>query len=141
MWDDLTHFLALVAAIGMSASFQILYPDAFFLTDLERGFGTPISPAATVELWTKDKRVQHALISMFLVSTWLVKITFMLFYRELFKINRKFMIAWWAVLAFVVLSWWAVFGSTVLAACGRVQDMLNFGGYSLCFETRGEMKC
>lgn len=126
LWDDCTHLIALLALIGMNIAFQLLYPDAFFLTDVERGLGTPISPAAAIVLWTRDKRYQYALISMFLVSTWFVKFTFMLFYRELFKINANFMRAWWGVLVFVVLGWWVGFVLNILTSCGDTADAYNF---------------
>ena len=118
LWDDLTHSVALTAFIGMLVAFQLLYPDTFFLTNVERGFGTPVTQQQALVIWARDKKYQYALVSMFLVSVWFVKLTFMLFYRQLFKINAVFMRVWWATLAFVLLSWVISFVLTILTSCG-----------------------
>jgi hypothetical protein len=124
-WDDLAFFVAVLTMIGMSVALQLLFPDTYFLTSVQRGFSTPVSPEETATTWLRDRKYENAIVYCFLISTWFVKISFMLLYRELFKINKTFMKAWWIVLGIIVVTFWA-WVALFATSCGEPKDNLNF---------------
>ena len=56
--------------------------------------------------------------TLFFSCIWAVKMGFMVFYRNLFWVSKRFRVAWWAVLVFVLLAY-LVCVVSALTQCGK----------------------
>ncbi len=129
MWDDLTHLLALLCMIAMVGLLQSLFRDGYYITAIERQLIPPPSAQTYVTLFVRFRRRSDGVALLFFSGTWLVKLTFLLFYRIIFDINRNFRKAWWAVLVFVFVTYWITVAG-VLTQCGPAQYSFNIGRHS-----------
>lgn len=107
-WDDVAHGVALILFIAEAAS----------------ATGAIGVVNAALDKNNHDPQKYHSYYQLNVAFTiigfscfYAVKFTFLLFYRLLFKHQKGFLRAWWAVLVFTFLSYWvAIAGS--LVACG-----------------------
>lgn len=123
-WDGLTHLLALLSMVTMVALFQTLFRDGYYITAIERHLAPPPTQEAFIELYIRFRRRSDAIALLFFTSTWLVKVTFLLYYRSIFQINKNFRRAWWVVLGFVFVTYWVTFAG-VLTQCGPAKNSFN----------------
>lgn len=56
---------------------------------------------------------------------WLVKISFLLFYRQLFRTSAQFRKIWWAVLAFTLATFWVPIAG-VLVNCAHAKTLADY---------------
>lgn len=61
---------------------------------------------------------------------WLVKLSFLLFYRFLFQSSATFKKVWWAVLAFTLLTFWVPIAG-VLSTCAGADSVAAYGKHSI----------
>lgn len=126
-WEDLSHLLALVTMIGTIACYQAFLPNVYYFIQVERELVRPPSQRELLELYIRDWKLQYTTTVLWLATTWLVKLSFLLFYRDLFRVDRNFMRAWWAVLTVIFLTWWTCIAGTVwVMNCGSLKDSLKF---------------
>ncbi|MCJ1475159.1 hypothetical protein MMC13_003819 [Lambiella insularis] len=82
--------------------------------------------------------------NFFLYSTfWLVKFSFLMFYRHLFDISTAFRRAWWVVLAFTFVTLWVPLGGLfgVCAGATTVADFTYCNGVNAQRSQRLEYTC
>ncbi len=125
-WDNLTHLLALLAMVTMVALLQTLFRDGYYITAIDRQLVPNPDRAAFVELYIRFRRRSDAIALLFFTSTWLVKLTFLLYYRSIFKISKNFRKAWWAVTIFVFITYWVTVAA-VLTQCGPAKNSFSLG--------------
>lgn len=126
MWDDLTHILALGTFIASVALYQTVFRDGYYIEGLQRKLTPLPSQEVYVDLYA---RFQHRAIAVTILSCttlWLVKATFLLFYRQIFWIDEPFRKAWWAVTFFIIITYWATVAG-VLVRCGSVENIFSIG--------------
>ncbi|MCJ1383475.1 hypothetical protein MMC17_006589 [Xylographa soralifera] len=104
-WDDATHLLALVVLVAYVATYTAMFPINYAVEDWVTGNGEMPS-AAVLELYL---HYEMAVWLLFWVIIYLVKFSFLLFYRSIFGVSRMFTKAWWAVTIFTFLTFWACF--------------------------------
>ena len=104
-WDDATHLLALVVLVAYVATYTAMFPINFAVEDWVTGNGEMPS-VAVLELYL---HYEMAVWLLFWVIIYLVKFSFLLFYRSIFGVSRTFKKAWWAVTVFTFLTFWACF--------------------------------
>ena len=125
-WDDLTHLLALLSLVAMVGLFQSLFRDGYYITAIERGLIPTPSLEIYTNLFVRFRHRSDGIALLFFTSTWLVKLTFLIFYRSIFRVNKNFRKAWWAVLVFVIISYWITIAG-VLTQCGPAKYSWNLG--------------
>lgn len=125
-WDGVTHLLALLAMIAMVGLFQSLFHDGYYITAIQKKLLPQPSQQMFVEIYVRFKKRSNGIALLFFTSTWLVKISFLLFYRGIFEINKNFRRAWWAVLTFVFVTYWVTVAG-VLTQCGPTQNSYSLG--------------
>ncbi|MCJ1389046.1 hypothetical protein MMC18_001900 [Xylographa bjoerkii] len=104
-WDDATHLLALVVLIAYVATYTAMFPINYAVEDWVTGNGE--MPSVTdLELYL---HYEMAVWLLFWVIIYLVKFSFLLFYRSIFGVSRTFKKAWWVVIVFTFLTFWACF--------------------------------
>ena len=122
--DDLSFALATVALIPMSVCWQKILPDTYFLPGGGRGLAQPPSQGAMLEIWLHDRRYADAGQYLFFIVTWLVKLSYLLFYRTLFGVSNLFMKVWWAITIVVFLAFWVCIAG-IMTLCGKPADSYN----------------
>lgn len=96
--DDFAHLCALAWLVIFCAVTQALFtPTQIMLKSLVHEVEPPL---ATISEFCKLQTAQGA---SFYFLHWTVKLSFLLFYRELFWVSQTFIRAWWCVTAFVLL--------------------------------------
>ena len=104
-WDDATHLLALVVLVAYVATYTAMFPINYTVEDWVTGNGEMPS-VAILELYL---HYELAVWLLFWVIIYLVKFSFLLFYRSIFGVSRIFQKAWWTVTVFTFLTFWACF--------------------------------
>lgn len=126
MWDDLTHLLALGTFVASVALYQTVFRDGYYIQGLQR----ELIPLPSQELYGDLYiRFQHRALAITILSfttLWLVKATFLLFYRQIFWIDGPFRKGWWAVTFFIIVTYWATLAG-VLIRCGSVENVFSIG--------------
>ena len=108
----MTHGCALIALFAFGALYTKLFPLSTSLALFAKKSG----PEPSI---SDLKRFYHILLAtefMFWIVIYLVKFSFLLFYRTIFGISATFIRFWWAVFAFTFLTFWACF-ATVFWTC------------------------
>lgn len=88
--------------------------------------GVERSTEAFMERATFFLRCQFALIVLFWTAVWAVKISILMFYKDLFHRLPRQKRYWWLVCAYVGLSYLACWG-TQLASCWPIEDYFTLG--------------
>lgn len=61
---------------------------------------------------------------------WIVKLSFLLFYRFLFRTSAPFKKVWWGVLAFTLLTFWVPIAG-VLSTCAGAHTVADYSKHAL----------
>ena len=104
-WDDCTHGFAAIVLIVFSVICSKLYP-LIQEIGLYAAHEGPKPSSAALERFI---RFEFAAILLFYVVIYTVKATFLLFYRQLFGVNRMFTRYWWGVTIYTVVCFLASF--------------------------------
>ena len=121
-WDDATHLLALVVLVAYVATYTAMFPINYAVEDWVTGNGDMPS-VAVLELYL---HYEMAVWLLFWVIIYLVKFSFLLFYRSIFGVSRIFKKAWWAVTVFTFLTFWACFFA-MLWSCNTPSQLFIVG--------------
>ena len=121
-WDDATHFIAFCFMFANVMVYQVTF-DALYSDTLRAPFPVPsvIEPADEVHLfWLSIAQCMVGFLCLIFV-----KLSFLLYYHQIFKSSSTFKKWWWAVLAFALVSY-GVDLAGCLTVCGPVQQLGNF---------------
>ena len=134
--DDATHALAMMVLIPFSTVCTMIYP---LTVTLEIQDATASAPSSALQIYgaattstTSSERLQQLFrlefAGQFLSWTVLyaVKFTFLIFFQQIFGINRVFMKWWWALFIYT----WLAFGASFLTPlwlCGSPSDLFVLG--------------
>ncbi|MCJ1286824.1 hypothetical protein MMC26_006170 [Xylographa opegraphella] len=113
-WDDATHLFALVVLVAYVATYTAMFPINYAVEDWVTGNGEMPS-IGVLDLYL---HYEMAVWLLFWVIIYLVKFSFLLFYRSIFGVSRTFKKAWWAVTVFTFLTFWACFFA-MLWSCNK----------------------
>ena len=122
--DDFAVAAALVVLLSLAIMYEYATPIMFELDRITKGLdpSTPeFLPRAAVFL-----KLQFAIIVLFWTSIWVVKVSFLLFYRTLFTGLREHMVGWWLATGFTTIAYllcWAF----QLGSCIPISDYFIFG--------------
>ena len=122
-WDDLAHFIALVTLIAHGATNQVT---------LERKADVAAAVKAQVPADQLLAMYQHLVAldrgnnCLLYLVFWEGKVSFLLFYRHLFRTNSRFNVVWWIVLVITVCLVWAPLGG-VLKTCAGQSTLEGYG--------------
>jgi len=106
-WDDLTHGLAVIVLIGYISTYYTGFNRDYVVEFWSASGGTQEPPSDSV-LKAYFRGIVGATMQ-FWVCIYLIKLSFLLFYRKIFGVNRNFMRAWWIVAIFQFITFWACF--------------------------------
>lgn len=122
--DDIAHFAAVLFMIAELVCYVVFTSmnDAF--VEYEKG-EIPAEPAVFQTIETLSA-VLHIL---FYCAIWSVKIAFLLFYRTLFNISKRFSTAWWAVLAYNVVTFWVCLAGVFIQCGGSITHLTDYSTY------------
>ncbi|MCJ1397191.1 hypothetical protein MMC11_000383 [Xylographa trunciseda] len=122
--DDIFHLLALVVLISHGVTNGIANDAKAQLQVLLKA--QPKTSEAVLLAFYHHLYQLNTVNNCFLYSVfWLVKFSFLMFYRHLFDISTTFRKAWWCVLAFTVLTFWVPIGG-VLATCAQASTIPEY---------------
>lgn len=121
-WDDAVHGIAVVVMIGYSASYTILLRITYPLKLRVTG----VNGVSSDDDQIRHYHLEFVSILLFWIAIYAIKFSFLLFYRDIFRISHRFMKAWWAVFAFTWLTF-LVCILLLLWGCGRPQDIFIVG--------------
>lgn len=125
-WDDFFHLVAYAAAFVHVLTYQYMfyYGVPFLAAITHRG---PILPQQELQDYaTGFHNWQTAESMVFFVCEYAVKVSFLLFYRSIFKSSSMFMRFWWAVAAFTLVSFWIDMAG-VMTLCGSPSKLSDLG--------------
>ena len=129
LFSDVLVLLALATLIGMAGLYCQIVPIMFDL-DLAAAGKPPLSPetmAIFEERANHYLRIQFGIIVLFWTCVWAVKLSILVFYKSLFdRLSRRYLYAWWAVVAFVALTYvgcWAL----QFEACSPLSSYFKIG--------------
>ena len=88
------------------------------------------SPAELIGLYEHNERLSTVNNCFLYLVFWLVKLSFLLFYRLLFQSSAAFKKVWWAVLTFTVLTFWVPIAG-VLSTCAGAHTVAAYGKSSI----------
>ncbi|CAF9906088.1 hypothetical protein IMSHALPRED_004073 [Imshaugia aleurites] len=115
--DDLTHAFAVIVLIPYQSIGTLIYPVSIQL----EAYGATTSPAS-IATFEKLFRLELAGQFLFWIILYAVKFTFLIFFRQIFGVNRVFMKWWWALFVYTWLAFVASF-LTALWVCGDPSDL------------------
>ncbi|KAL8733325.1 MAG: hypothetical protein Q9166_002149 [cf. Caloplaca sp. 2 TL-2023] len=101
--DDGAVVNAVVLLLAMAAMYRKATPIMFKLDKVAKGEEPPT--AAFLAEAPVFLKLQFAIIVMFWTEIWMVKISFLIFYRNLFTGLPEHMLGWWFALGFTVLAY------------------------------------
>ncbi|KAI9894937.1 MAG: hypothetical protein M1814_000157 [Vezdaea aestivalis] len=103
-WDDATHVAALLCMVGWVAMNQRMAPVVGRLVDVQTG-----KAAFTTDFLTKDVpaffKFIYAFNTLSYANLWLVKFSFMIFYKRFFRNLKGLTIAWWISLVWIIITY------------------------------------
>ncbi|KAK6593133.1 hypothetical protein ACHAPC_004623 [Botrytis cinerea] len=117
--DDIIHGLACLVLIGYCITYTIAFPLNYKVEFFVAGLSNEVPTPAEMDSYF------HFIIAVsatFWIINYLVKFSFLTFYRLIFGVSKKFMIAWWCVFGFTVVTFFINFIS-VFWACGKAEDL------------------
>lgn len=125
--DDYLVYFALALLIIMCAMYQSIAHIMFVIDSYDVPAGGQPPPPSFIKGAELFLRMQFAIIILFWTTLWTVKLSFLVFYKRLFKKGQARTIFWWRlVTAFVVLTYvgcWA----TQLASCAPLWHYFKLG--------------
>ena len=112
--DDALAYFAASLLLSMAVLYTLITPTMFTIDNVSTGKEMPGAEfISDAEFYLK---CQFAIICMFWTTLWAVKVSILMFYKNLFNRLRNQMTLWWCVLGFVVLLYLGCWGSQ-LASC------------------------
>ena len=124
--DDYVHGLALLALVCYVSTYNVMLP----LNSESLTAGAQEQPLDS-DL-KRYARLVVAVSAQFWVVIYLVKASFLLFYRLLFGVSQNFMKAWWAVNAFTTVTFFINF-LAVFWSCGAPSHLFVIGTFTSGF--------
>lgn len=119
-WDDLFHGITLLLLLTELIAFTAGLPLIEAVLD-------PNSNESLEDRYVPYQRLNIAVTVIGFTGFWTTKLSFLFFYRLLFKCQQTFMRAWWVVMAFTILTYWVTIGG-ILAQCdGVAANLLSIG--------------
>ena len=106
--DDYVHGLALLVLIAYSSTYTVMIPLDYSMKSWTTGSGDQPSESDV----RKYIHLELVVSAQFWLVIYLVKISFLIFYRRIFGVSRGFLRAWWAVLIFTLSTFSANFIAT-----------------------------
>ncbi|KAI9893685.1 MAG: hypothetical protein M1814_005900 [Vezdaea aestivalis] len=107
MWDDATHCLALAMLLGWAVVDTYYAGLLTRLIEVQQG-----KQKFTASFFTDDVptflKVTYSFAMLFYAIIWLIKFTFLIFYKGFFRNLRHFTIAWWIVFVYVTITYLGV---------------------------------
>ena len=122
-WDDLVHLIALLVLIAHGVTNQITSDAKVQLANAAAIKGE--SQATLLNMYYHVRYLNTVNNCFLYLVFWVVKLSFLLFYRLLFETSIPFRRVWWAVLAFTLLTFWIPIAG-VLATCANVNTVPEF---------------
>lgn len=122
--DDLTHAFAVIVLIPYQSIGTMIYPLSIKL----EAYGAQTS-ASSIPTFERLFRLELAGQFLFWIILYAVKFTFLIFFRQIFGVNRLFMKWWWALLVYTWLAFIASF-LTALWVCGDPSDLFVLGKHT-----------
>ena len=123
-WDDLAHLSALLILIIHGVTNEWSLDSKAQITDATNAKPKP-SQAELYGLYEHNQRLSTVNNCFLYLVFWLVKLSFLLFYRQLFQSSAVFKKVWWAVFAITVLTFWIPIGG-VLATCAGADTVAAY---------------
>ena len=121
-WDDLFHGLAVIALIAYLVVYTFEIPEAHSASLHVEGVDPDPSTAEVEYLF----RLKVASTILLWVVFYLIKLSFLMFYRQIFEISTSFRRAWWAVIAFTLLTFLIGF-LAIFWMCGAPTELFHVG--------------
>ncbi|KAL8906929.1 MAG: hypothetical protein Q9171_006062 [Xanthocarpia ochracea] len=132
LWDDIAVALATLINLSLAVMYRYIIPIMFELDKVANG-EEPVTQAFLTRAVIFLK-LQFAIIVLFWTTVWVVKISFLIFYRQLFTGLPEHMLGWWLTSGFTAMAYllcWAFqLGSCVpishyfiLGACETPRDI------------------
>ncbi|MCJ1388100.1 hypothetical protein MMC18_000944 [Xylographa bjoerkii] len=112
--DDLSMLLSLVAPIVFDATNQT--HNAYKLEVAAAAADKATSKADLPSMYNYLLVLSRVNNCFLYLIFWLVKVSFLMFYRSLFNVSRPFRKVWWVFLVYTVVTFWVPIGG-VLATC------------------------
>ena len=123
-WDDLAHLVALLTLVSFGAVNDLLLNSR---DTLATALTTPhaADDSTLLALYARVSYLDVVATCLFFLTAWSVKVAFLLFYRFLFRTSLGFRMAWWAVLAGVLVTFWAPVGG-IIAQCAWARSLADY---------------
>lgn len=122
--DDLTHAIAVIILIPYQSIGTMIYPVSIQL----EAYGAQTS-VASIAAFERLFHLTFAGQFLFWIILYAVKFTFLIFFRQIFGVNRVFMRWWWALFVYTWLAFIASF-LTALWVCGDPSDLFVLGKHT-----------
>lgn len=119
--DDWTHAFAVVLLIPYAGVSTAIYSAAINL----ESYGAQVS-VASIETLERLLRLELAAQFLFWIVLYAIKFTFLIFFRQIFGVNRVFMRWWWALFVYTWLAFIASF-LTAIWICGDPSGLFVLG--------------
>ena len=128
-WDDLVHLFALAVLITHGVTNELSLNSKAAIANAAKAKPKP-SQAQLLGLYEHNQRLSTVNNCFLYLVFWLVKLSFLLFYRLLFQSSAKFKKVWWAVLAFTFLTFWVPIAG-VLSTCAGADTVAAYSKLSV----------
>ena len=120
--DDAMHIIAVICMIIQSS----LYTGGeYLLEDLKKYKADKKNNPYPNLLLLQQLNIASATITF--TCYWAVKISILLFYRQMFSVSKTFMKAWWAVMAYTILTFWVAIAICLSQCGGNGANITNMG--------------
>lgn len=122
-WDDLAHLAAFLVLLSHSVTNEATLNAEHSLAILKATKTTP--QAELLRSYQHSHYLNTINNCLLYLVFWLVKISFLLFYHQLFRTSMQFRKIWWAVLAFTLATFWVPIAG-VLATCAHAKTVADY---------------
>jgi len=123
-WDDAVHLFALLVLIVHGVTNQLSLDSKAAITTATKQKPKP-SQATLLGLYEHNQSLSTVNNCFLYLVFWIVKFSFLMFYRLLFQTSAPFRKAWWVVAAFSFLTFWVPIGG-VLATCAGASTVADY---------------
>ncbi len=124
------HLFALAVLITHGATNQLSLNSKAAIANAAKTNPKP-SQAELIGLYEHNYSISTVNNCFLYLVFWLVKLSFLLFYRFLFQSSATFKKVWWAVLAFTLLTFWVPIAG-VLSTCAGADTVAAYSKHSMC---------
>ena len=120
-WDDAAHGLAVMAMIALCGVDSI---DKFWFERTIHDYALHPGSLPPKDTFVRILKIQLAMVILFWVCLYAVKISLLLLYRNLFVVSMCSKRLWWSIVVFTVLTFWMGIAGE-LTSCGPIQNKLQ----------------